>query len=112
MPDRVVPCLAVVGSRCEIDLDAVLVEGKARERHQVLPADQTADRTELALDRLEPVAVAEPPDEAFVVRGHQLAVVERQLALWLVDEQRVVDRSPLQLVRSYGKPQRVRLGDR
>src|SRR5215211_1357688 len=44
---RLEPALGVVGGRREVHLDARYVERRARERHQVLPADEAADRTEL-----------------------------------------------------------------
>src|SRR5215470_16400012 len=49
---RVVPHLRVLGGRREVELDAGLVEREARERHEVLPADQPADAAEIGLDRL------------------------------------------------------------
>ena len=47
---------------------------------------------EAGLDRLEAAAVALAPDEPLVVGGHELAVVERELAGRRVVEERVVDR--------------------
>ena len=90
--ERRLPGVAVVGGRGDVDLDAGLVEREARERHVVLPADQAAEPAERRLDRAQPAAVALAPDEPLVVRRHELAVVERQLAVGRVVEQRVVER--------------------
>ena len=92
------PRIAVVGGRGDVDLDAGLVQREARERHVVLPAHEAADAPEAGLDRVQPAAVALPPDQPLVVRGHELAVVERERAVGRVVEERVVDRArPLRL---------------
>ena len=44
------------------------------------------------MHRSEPAAVTRSPDQALVVRRHQLAVVEREPAVRTVEEQRVVER--------------------
>ena len=90
--ERLLPGVAVVGGRRDVDLDAGLVERDARERHVVLPADQAAEPAEAGLDRVEAAAVALAPDEPLVVRRHELAVVEGELAGRRVVEERVVDR--------------------
>jgi len=90
-----VPVLAVVCGRGQVDLDAGLVESEAGQRHQVLPADQPADVAESGRDGLQTLPVSEAPDEPFVVRRHQLAVVERELTLGRIEEERVVDRPAL-----------------
>ena len=99
---RRLPRVAVVGGRGDVDLDARLVEREAGERHVVLPADQAAEPAERRLDRAQPTPVALAPDEPLVVRRHELAVVERELALRRVVEERVVERA---------RPLRVRLVD-
>src|SRR5207248_179594 len=73
-------------------LDARLVQRYARERHVVLPADEAAEPAETGLDRTETATVALAPDQALMVRGHELAVVEGELAGRRVVEERVVDR--------------------
>ena len=90
--ERRLPGVAVVGGRGDVDLDARLVEREARERHVVLPADQPADPAERRRDRAQAVAVALAPDEALVVRRHELAVLARERAVGGVVEQRVVER--------------------
>src|SRR5262249_28152507 len=85
---RLLPGVAVVGSRGDVDLDTRLVERNARERHVVLPADQAADTSESGLDGLEAATVALTPDQALVVGGHELAVVKSELAGRRVVEKR------------------------
>ena len=92
--EGLLPGVAVVRGRGEVDLDPRLVEREAGERHVVLPADQAADPAERGRDRAEPAAVALPPDEALVVRRHELAVVQRELAGGREGQQRVVERRP------------------
>ena len=92
MDECLLPGGAVVGGRGDVDLDAGLVERDARERHVVLPADQAAEPAETRLDRLEAAAVALAPDEPLVIGGHELAVMEGELAGRRVVEERVVDR--------------------
>src|SRR5437588_5135075 len=104
MPDRLVPVLRVVRRRSEVDLDPGLVERETRERHQVLPADEPADPAEVGLDRLEPLAVAETPDEPLVVRRHELPVVDDEPRVRAEDEQRVVERAAGELVGADGEP--------
>ena len=91
--ERRLPLIAVVGGRRDVDLDAGAVEREARERHVVLPADETADAAELGRQRLQAAAVALAPDQALVVRRHELAVVKRERAVGGVVEQRVVQRA-------------------
>jgi hypothetical protein len=79
--ERRLPLLGVVCRRRDVDLDAGLVDREARKRHVVLPADQAADAAEAGLDGVQAAAVALSPDEALVVRRHELAVVERELAV-------------------------------
>src|SRR6266540_1659925 len=110
--DRLEPLLGVVGRRRKVDLDARFVEGGARQRHVVFPADQPADAAEIRLDRGEALAVAEPPHEPLVVRGHQLAVVQRELAVGRVDEQAVVESSAVALVHSEREVNAVLARDR
>ena len=83
--------VAVVGRRRDVQLDPGLVEREAGERHVVLPADEAAEPAVGRLDRLEPAAVAGAPDEALVVRRHELAVLQRQVAVGPVEEERVVE---------------------
>ena len=92
MDERRLPGVAVVGGRGDVDLDAGLVEREARERHVVLPADQPADPAEWRRDRAQALAVALSPDEALVVRRHELAVLQRERAVGSVVEERVVER--------------------
>ena len=87
MLHRVVPVLRVVGRGRKVDLHTVLVEGGARERHQVLPADQASDLAEIRRDGFQPLAVAQSPDEALVVRRHELAVMESELSGRRVEEE-------------------------
>jgi hypothetical protein len=89
--ERLLPRVAVVGGRGDVDLDARLVERDARERHVVLPADQPADAAETGLDRLEPAAVALAPDEPLVVVGTSLRWWSASSPRRVVEE-RVVDR--------------------
>ena len=91
--ERRLPAVGVVGRRSHVDLDAGLVEREARERHVVLPADEPAEPAEAGLDRPQAPPVALAPHEPLVVRGHELAVVERQAALGVVVEERVVERA-------------------
>ena len=97
----------VLCGRSEVELDAALVEREARKRHEVLPADQAADAAEVGLDCPEPAAVAEAPDHALVVRRHELAVVQRELAVRPVEQERVVDRAAVELVRADRQPEPV-----
>src|SRR4051812_47683005 len=64
--ERRLPRVAVVRGRGEVDLEPGLVEGEARERHVVLPADEAADAAHGRLDRTQAAAVASAPDEALV----------------------------------------------
>ena len=90
--ERGLPFVRVVRGRGDVDLEPGLVQREARERHVVLPADQPAEAAERRLDRPQAPPVALPPDQPLVVRGHELAVVEREAALGVVVEQRVVER--------------------
>jgi hypothetical protein len=90
--ERRLPSLAVVGGRREVDLHARVVQGEARERHVVLPADQAADACDLRVDRVQAVTVSLTPDQAFVIRRDELAVLEQKPSVCTVDEQRVVER--------------------
>src|SRR2546422_2705364 len=110
VPDLLEPRLGIVGRRREVDLDPRLVEGGTRERHQVLPADEPADAGETGVDRLEPVAVAEAPHHSLVIRRHQLAMAQRELAILVEDEERVVERPAVELVDADGENERVLLG--
>ena len=115
MRQRRLPAVAVVRGRGDVDLDARLVEREARERHVVLPADQAADPSERRLERPQAAPVALAPDEPLVVRRHELAVVERELARRRPVEQRVVERSrPLRvgLVDADDEPDAVLARDR
>ncbi len=108
------PAFAVVGRRGDVDLDARLVEREPRERHVVLPADEAAEPPERRLDRPQAAAVSLAPDEALVVRRHQLAMLEGELAVRAVVEERVVERPgavTLDLVHADDEPDAVRAGD-
>ena len=113
--ERRLPGIAVVGRRGDVELDARLVEREARERHVVLPADQAADPPDRRLERAQPAPVALAPDQALVVRRHELPVVERELARGRVVEERVVDRARtggVDLVDPGDEPDAVLAGDR
>src|SRR5207244_8877296 len=103
VPGRFEPRLGIVRGRREVDVDSRLVERGARELHAVLPADETADLPQTGVDRLQAAPVAESPDHALVIRGHQLAMVDRELAVGREDEQRVVERAALELVDADGE---------
>src|SRR5829696_1636780 len=104
---RLEPDFRVVCGRGEIHLDAGLVQRRARQRHEVLPADQSADGAEVGRNRLEAATVAEAPYQALVVRRHQLAVVQRQRTVGCEDEQRVVERAARALVDTDGEIEAV-----
>src|SRR5205814_6189023 len=88
-----------------------LVGREPGERHEILPADQPADAPDRGLDRLEPGAVALAPDQPLVVRWHELAMVQRELAFRPVEQERVVDRPAVELVRADGEPETVLASD-
>ena len=89
--ERVLPRLAVVRGRREVELDTRLVK-RERERHVVLPADEPSDSAHTRLDGPQPGAVLDP-HEPLVVGGDELPVLEDKRAVLVVDEQRVVERS-------------------
>src|SRR5206468_1249419 len=84
----------------------------ACERHEVLPADEAAETAEAGVDGLEAVAVAESPDHPLVIRRHELAMANRYFTVRSKEEQRVVQRAPVQLVDADGEHEPVLLRDR
>ncbi len=106
--ERRLPAIAVVRRRGDVDLDARLVEREAGERHVVLPADEAAEAAQRRLDRAQAAAVSLAPDEPLVVRRHELAMLERELAVGAVVEKRVVERARAARARSRRPRSRAR----
>ena len=81
-----------------MNLLATLVQGLARQRHPVLPTDQAAEAPESGGDGPQAGAISLPPDEAFGVGGHQLAVVVDQLPVRIKCQDAVVERAVAEAV--------------
>src|SRR5215210_9400907 len=87
------PGLAPVPGGSEVNLHAPGIQGITRQRHVVLPADQTAKLTEGGVVHLEGTAVTLCPDHAFGGGWYQLLVLAQQVALGIDVEQGVVQAS-------------------
>jgi hypothetical protein len=101
---RRLPAVQVVGGRRQVDLDPLLVEGRARQRHVVLPAQQAGHPGPPGLDGAQPGPVAVAVDGALVVGGHQLAVLAEERAVGAEVGDRVVEGAG-RLLRALGDRQ-------
>ena len=85
------PAVRGVRRRGDPDLRATAIQRCPRERHPVLPADETADPAGGRIDNLQVVACTDSVEEALVVGRHQLAVPGEKAAR-PENEKRVVER--------------------
>src|SRR6266849_3014913 len=91
-----------------MDLFAPRVECLAGEGHEVLPADQPTHTSAVQFDRRKRASVALPPHRPLFVRGHQLAVVQYQVATGVQYQEAVVQRSVAIGALPFGDPNRYR----
>ena len=92
MPHARQPAFGVVGGRCDPHLGPAAVDGVARQRHPVLPADQATDPPGWGSDHVEVVAGADAVEEPLMHGRHQLAMFVQQ-TVRPQHEQRVVERA-------------------
>ena len=85
------PGCARVRCRRQVDLLALSVQCLTGKRHQVFPAEQSADPDSIQLDCHQRASVALPPDSPLLVRGHQLPVMQHQFAAGIEYKQGVVE---------------------
>ena len=85
--------VAGIPGRGDVDLRTLGVEGAARQRHVVFPADQHADPPRRRLDHPQAAGVSEAPDHALGVRRHQLAVTVGDAAVGVDDHGAVEERA-------------------
>src|SRR5262249_46636224 len=69
------------GIAADVNLFALGHHGEARERIRVLTADQRADAAHAGCGCAQTSAIAGIPDELFVERRHELAVMDEDLAV-------------------------------
>ena len=111
MAHRGQPAVAVVGSRCAVEGDALAVHVHAQHRHVVFPADHRADTAVGGVHRLHGGAVAEAPDQALARGGHEFAVLADQALVAAEIERRAVQRAAIALDAAHHHD-RAGVGDR
>jgi hypothetical protein len=83
-----------------VDLLVLRHQGVARERVVVLPAGQRTDAAHGGVDHLQARAVAHAPDHALVVGRRDLAALERERAVGVEHQLRVVEAAVVALVHA------------
>ena len=107
--ERVVPAceamqlrVAHLGPGGHMDLLALGVHREARQRHPVLPADESPDTAGRRCEHLQAAPVALTPDDALGVRRHDLAVDAEDRSVRGHVEERVVERPARGVASSLG----------
>src|SRR5216683_159036 len=77
------------------------MHGGTEKRHPMLPADEPSDAPLRRVDNGQSATVANAPDHAFGVGGHDLSVSTSELAGMANVEQRVVKSAAASLVRAH-----------
>src|SRR5216684_8403984 len=76
----------------DVDVLAGIMHGHARERHPMLPANQSAYASSRRGHGLQPAAITISPHESFRVGRHEFPMVVSELSILRNSEKRVVER--------------------